>query len=251
MTFKQRIQLQNLKQGEELRMLKSDFEGLEQGVNFPDLVIAKRHRYMGYAGGGEKLPFEIMHEIGAVDFYGYKATYEALGLYLFQLLFSQESYIHLKLTQPQTEIQDLFLHIDRTVVNDFFLKTAPLESLQYDYFREIVEKFPLSGNGFSDRRLAVEDCPIFFFGWSDVQKSYAQERIKYADRLILNVTTDGLCALATLFLDMAAPENKQDEICLEHPSLGFGGTGSNSLEARFWLPNSFGFHGDSLDNLWM
>jgi len=190
-----------------------------------------------------------MYQVGAVDFYGYKSSYEILGLYLFQLLFSKEHYIHLKLTRRQSQIQDLFLHIDRTVVKDIFQKTAPLESVQYDYFREIVEKFPLSGNGFSERRLDVEDCPIFLFGWNDNQKSYAEDRIQYADQLILKINLDGLCALATLFLDMGALENEQDEVCLEHPSLGFGGTGSNSLEARFWLPNSFGFYCDSLDDL--
>ena len=247
--FKKHTQLHNLKQGEELPLLKSDFEGFEQAVPFPDLIIAKRNRHIGYAGGGEKLPFEIMHQIGAVDFYGYKSSYEALGLYFFQLLFSSESYVHLKLTRPQSEIQDLFLHIDRTVVKDPFLKTTPLESVQYDYFREIVEKFPLSGNGFSERRLDDEDCPIFLFGWSDDQKSYSEDRIQHADQLILNLTLDGLCALATLFLDMAAQENVQNEVCLEHPSLGFGGVGPNSLEARFWLPNSFGFFCDSLDDL--
>ena len=247
--FKKHTQLHNLKQGEELHFLKSDFEVTEHVDSFPDLIIAKRNRHISYASAEDKLPFEIIHQVGGVDFYGFKSTYETLGLYLFQLLFFKEQYIHLKLTRPQSEIQELFLHIDRTVSMDLHLKAAPLELVQYNYFKEFVEKFPLSGRGFSDRTIAKENCPIFLFGWSDDQKSYAEDRIQYADQLILKINLDGLCALATLFLDMGALENEQDEVCLEHPSLGFGGTGSNSLEARFWLPNSFGFYCDSLDDL--
>ena len=249
MNYTQHTQLQNLKQGEELAILKDDFEGFEQVVEFPDLVIAKRNRNMGYAGTAENVPFEMLHHIGALDMYGYKSSYEALGLHLFRLLFSQERYIHLKITRQQSEIQHVFLDIDRTVVKDYGLKAQPLVLESYGYFREVIEKFPLSGLGFSHRRLDLGDAPIFVFGWTDYHKSYTEDRVKQADQIILNVTIDGLCALATVFLDMAAAENDRDEICLEHPTLGFGGTGNNSLEARFWLPKSLGFYCQNLDDL--
>lgn len=248
-SFKEHAQLHTLKQGEELSILKADFEGFQQVVTFEDLVITKRNRHIGFVDGDEKLPFEIMHQIGGVDFYGYKSTYESLGLYLFQLLFSNKEYIHLKLPRAQSEIQNVFLYIQRFVSNDFYLKSAPIVYTGYDYFREYIEKFPLSGRGFSERSVKEDACPTFLLACSDYQKNYDAERVKHADQLIISVTIDGLCALATVFLDMAAEENERDEVCLEHPTLGFGGTGANSLEARFWLPNSLGFYCDSLNDL--
>lgn len=247
--FKKHSEIQNQKMGDELAILKSDFEVLQQEVVFNDLIICKRNRHIGYAGEDENLPFEIMHQINGVDFYGYKSSYEALGLYLFQLLFSQESYIHLKITRQQSKIQDLFLHIERNIEQDSFLKSETTIHRQYNYYRASVEKFPFSRAVFSNRILKEDDVPVFLLSCSDYHNNYLQDRIKYTDQLILNVTTNGLCALATLFLDIAATENNQEEICLEHPSLGFGGTGNNSIEARFWLPNSFGFYCDSLDDL--
>lgn len=247
--FKKHTKLQNLKKGEELAIFKGDFKAFKRVITFGDLVLAKRKRNISYADGKEQLPFELTHQIIGVDFYGYKGSYETLGLYLFQLLFSNESYIHIKLTQKQSQIKNLFLHLDRTVTNDFHLKTKPLIPQQYDYFRETIEKFPLSGSGFSDRKVPQEDCPSLLFGWSERSQSYHEDREKLADQLIISVSIDGLCALASVFLDMGAEENKKDEICLENPTLGFGGTGVNSLEARFWLPNSFGFYGENLDDL--
>lgn len=246
--FKQHTPLQNLKQGESLDLLRTDFGEPAPVVTFPDLLVAKRKRNIGFTGD-EALPFEITHQVDAVDFYGYKSSYEALGLYLFQLLFSGKNYIHLKLTREQSKITNVFLYIDRTLAKDSFLKTEALAIRSYGYYREQLEKFPLSGPGFSDRTLAPEDCPVFLFGWSDAQKRYLEDHVQYADQLIIGLTVDGLCALATILLDMAAEENDRDEVCLEHPDLGFGGTGKNSLEARFWLPHSFGFYGDSLDDL--
>lgn len=247
--FKKHSVLKGLIQGEELLLSNTDFKGFEQNLDFNELVITKKNRNIGFVGHNDALPFEINHQVGGVDFHGYKSSYETLGLRLFQLLFSSESYMHLNLSREQSQIRHLFLHLDRTAAYDYNLKTKPLVAEHYTYFREAVEKFPLSGTGFSERCLREEDSPVFLWGWSESNLSYQENRQELADQLIISLTIDALGALATVFLDMAAAENELDEICLEHPSLGFGGTGINSLEARFWLPNSFGFYCESLDDL--
>lgn len=182
--FENHSKLHNLKQGEELSILKTDFKSFKQEVTFDDLVLTKRIRSIGYAGE-EELPFEITQQIGGIDFHGYKSSYEALGLYLLGLLFSTENYIHLKLPREQSEMEELFLYVERRVGNDFSLKSEPQIHTSYEYFRDKVEKFPLSGVGFSERILREEDTPVFLLGWSDYNRSHQPDNVKHADQLIV------------------------------------------------------------------
>ncbi len=113
----------------------------------------------------------------------------------------------------------------------------------FHYFPEAISKFPFK----KENGIPIENTPSFYFGWYN--QSTNIKKASNADQLIIKLNTEALCNLTELFFNIGNKQNKQNEICLEHPLNGFGGVGYNSIEARFWLPDSFGFYSSSLDDL--
>jgi len=214
-----------------------------------DLLIRKYNRAVGYAGG-ENLPFEIFDRINAVEFYAYKFTYTLLGVLLFELLFQNETnYIEIQLPLANSEIKQFYIYLDRK-------NRHPTHQLQiqqketyshFHYFAQEVDKFPLAS--FTKREIIADALPYFGLGCSNFHDSYAKNWIDKADQVILTLTVTSLIQMAELFLDIGLNKNKQSEICLETPLFGCGGVNERSIEARFWLPNSFGFYTEKIEDL--
>ena len=89
---------------------------------------------------------------------------------------------------------------------------------------------------------------MFRFGWAD-NPGMGSQPVEAADQVILEVSPEGLAAMAGLFFDMADPELGRVEVNMEMPLLGCEGTRPLSLQARFWLPGSDYFPYDRLDDL--
>lgn len=244
--------IQALKIDQDLCLTKgcSGFD-LKHPIAINDIIFRKHQRFIGYAGMPD-VPFEINHKVEACDCYTYKEGYTALGLLCFELLFSNRDYIELHMTNEKSDIQQFFIFVDRENHHQFssFLKYSQKESFQsFEYYPQEVEKFPLSQFPQNKRTIEEKDLSTFSFGWSNHQESYTETAIKKADQLILSCSITGLIILGGLFLDMGLETNEQNEICLENPLYGFGGVSAKSIETRFWLPNSFGFYTDKLEDL--
>ncbi len=193
------------------------------------------------------LPFEIIEDVDVVECYTYREELIKLGLILFELLFSNRSYVQLNISHKNSQIKQLFLHPQRGQTNELapFLKTEQREAYSaFDYYFNEVEKFPYSGFPGNTREISDENLPYFSFGCSDPQahiNKTKEEQFRNADQLILSISEIGLAQLGSLFFDIGNIYNPQTEISLENPLYGFGGVDPKSIEARFWLPGSFAF----------
>lgn len=246
-------QLDALESDEDLLINREVLGDFQQNITYASLVLGKKSRNIGFCEPpGVKLPFETEHHLYGVDWYGYKSTFRDLGLAMFSLLFSHENYLAIKLSHPVSAIKILYIYFEKEQVEPSFLRVENQVSYKsYEYFRQMVDKFPFSSAALSGRSLLPIDLPGLNYGWGknrNYNLSY-NEQLQQANQVIVNISAGGLCALGSLFLDISASNSEQNEVCLESPSLGFGGVQENSLETRFWLPGSFGFYCDSLDDL--
>lgn len=222
---------------------------LTKPIVLNDLIIRKHSRTMGYAGG-ENLPFESFDRINAVDFYAYKTTYTTLGVLLFDLLFQNETnWIEIQLPQANSEIKQFYIYLDRENTHP----THELQILQketyshFRYFSQEVDKYPLTS--FTKRGFIANALPHFGLGCSNHHDSFSKDWLEKANQVALTLTVTSLIQMAELFLDIGRNENNQTEICLENPLFGCGGVNQRSIEARFWLPNSFGFYAENIEDL--
>ena len=213
------------------------------------LILRKGSRHITFCSD-ELLPFEVGTQTETVECYAHKTGYTHLGVLLFHLLLSGQSYAEVQLVHSDSAFTRLYLYREQPGPPDPLLSVRHPETYaSYEYIPQKVSKFPFSGHSFSERDIDPKALPSFYLGWSDSRQAYQPNRIEQADQLIVMLDVAGLCALASLFIDMGRADNEQREVCLEHPTSGFGGVGPNSMEARFWLPNSMGFYTDHLDDL--
>ena len=213
------------------------------------IVRKSEHHYDGFFEANE--PFEICNAIEKLDVLAYKSTYQNMGVLLLQFLFSERNYFTIKLTHPNSEIKTLYIYVNRQSPKDFFLEIEqPVIYKSFEYWPSDVTKFAFSQPPFSDRIIPKKSLPLFSYAWSNERDYNTPLRNAKADQLILKLDVTGLCALASLWIDMGRDKNKIDEVCLEHPHLGFGGIAPTSLEVCFWLPGSIAFYNDDLDELY-
>lgn len=221
-------------------------------IKLDSIILRKSRRSISYVGIDDNLPFDINRIAESFDCYTYCQEYIKLGVLAFELLFHNQSYLEFDISHPLSEIKKIFIYQEQYKSSHPFLKIKQKQEYEsYEYFPQKVSKFPFSGGGFSSERdePLKDSLPQFDFGWSNENNSYVDNRVKKADQLIISLNENGICELASLFIDIGRDENKQDEICLEHPTLGFGGVKFNSIEAKFWLPNNIKFYCDNLDDL--
>ncbi len=234
----------NLKiEKEDYTVNKEIFKTTTPKINCNDLIIRKSKRHNSY-GLEKNIPFEIDLITNAVEFFADKVTYVNLGLSLLDVLLGNKSYIEIKITHSNSEIKQLFFYLEKEQITQVILEIDVERTYKtFHYFPEAISKFPFK----KENGIPIENTPSFYFGWCN--QSTNIKKVSNADQLIIKLNTEALCNLTELFFNIGNKQNKQNEICLEHPLNGFGGVGYNSIEARFWLPDSFGFYRSSLDDL--
>ena len=218
---------------------------ISEKIELNDILFRKRCRFIGFAPP-EDLPFEICDRVESFDLYAYKKGYTTLGIILLELLFSHQSYIEINISNNQSEIRQLFVYVDRNNNSVLFpfLKVEQKETFKsFEYFPKKIDRYPFA-DIFDNNSISS-----FHFSCSNYQDIHTKDRIEKADQLILSTSISGLVLIAELFLNIGRIGNKQDEICLENPLYGFGGVSQTSIEARFWLPNSFGFYTEKIEDL--
>ncbi len=232
---------------EESTLLTPGVSGLDisKAVVVNDIIIRKSLRSISYSPP-EDPPFDIIDTLEAFQCYAYKDGYTQLGLLMFELLFSEQSYLELEITQLQSEIQQFFIYVDRNhFANlDPFLKIKQKESYEsYEYFVQKIDRYP----ALLDLQID-QHYPTFRFGYSGdcVANTDIWEK---ADQIIMSTTVPALVQMGALILNIGNEHNQQNEICLENPLYGVGGVSQRSIEVRFWLPLSLGFYADSIENL--
>lgn len=227
-------------------------DDLPERQGFGELVIDRGlARSIGWAGEGPDLPFEILDQVASTDWYAEPEAWRRLGLWLMHLVLSGRDWAGLDLTHPESRIVEVFVVLERPAPRDGLLDwEAPLRVGRVTHMPRRVARHALADAPMGEpRRIAlVEDRPMIRHGWRDQQARY-RGRAEEADQIILSMSLEGAVALAELWLDFAAPGERQDEIDLESPLAGFGGTRPGSIEARFWKPGSFAFYCDRLDDL--
>ncbi len=218
---------------------------ISKPVEMEDMLVRKRVRSMSYTYS-EDPPFEVTDVIEAFDMYGYKETYTLLALLLFDLLFSEQSYMELKLTNSQSEIKQFFVLVYRDQQAGLapFLKIKQKESYEsYEYYVQKIQRYP----ALTDTDLD-EDLPTFRYGYSG---EHVNGRALWdkSDQIIMTASVASLVRMGELFLNIGNDHNQQLEICLENPLYGVGGVSPQSMEARFWLPGSFAFYTQKIEDL--
>ncbi|MBF9045336.1 hypothetical protein HKCCE4037_18510 [Rhodobacterales bacterium HKCCE4037] len=230
---------------EEARFGPEVFPGaLDELTSVGGLVLRGPGRRFVSNADTPNLPFEMVDIALAHDWFAERETYRRVGLWLLHLLFCGRSFAGLRLTHPESRLGTLWVHLEREDARRGGLLRAErrVDYLRYDHFRMPVVRHPFALPG---ERVADADRPMFRFGWSDAGARCAGD-YGAADEMILSLTPDGLCAMASLLMDFAADDNAVDEMNLETPVLGFAATQPLSVEARFWLPGSFGFYAETL-----
>ena len=216
---------------------------LAEHLPFDGHVIRRPTRRISGSADLPKAPFEIQDVSFGHDWYAEAEGYRRISLWLFHVLFSGYDFAGLRLSHDQSQIRELWVLVERPV--SLLKYDAPARVIGYDYYG----RPPIRHAFFGDDRIAQDaDRPLFRFGWSNDAGRFKADPCD-ADQIILAISTEGLAAFAALLLDFASPWSDLDEINLEPPFTGFGGTRPLSLEARFWRPGSFGFWAQSLEEL--
>ncbi len=218
---------------------------ITEPIAIDDMLIKKRNRSISYCLPDDP-PFEVMDSICGFDIYGYRDGYIRLGLLMFELLFSAQHYIEIQITQSKSDCQQLYIHLDRNNQPSLapYLRLKTHESFEsYEYHIRTLERYPYLATHEEDDAL-----PTFRYSYSGGD-AYGIDFMKKADQIIVTTTVSGLVHMAALLLDIGNEHNEQGEIVLENPLYGVGGVSQLSLEVRFWLPGSFGFYTNSLEDL--
>ncbi len=241
-------QLANLKSDKKPFSIERGISGVDITKPIPlhNILFRKGKRGIVDANTSGELPFEICHNLEQPDCYAYKETYTALGIILLELLFSNNHYAQCTIPHKNSEIQQLFFYLDRETHNIRGLHKESLERYgAYCYSPNILEKYPVRAEIDSEEQLST-----FLYGWSEsIAGQYGDAPVMKADQLIVSLTVESLIWLAQLFLDIGNTYNTQTEICLENPLYGVGGVSATSIEIRFWLPGSFAFYTDNINDL--
>lgn len=236
---------------DDLTFTQADFpDTLPDHMTFGGLVLDPGFaRSMSLIGDDDE-PFEIVDQVDGFEAYAEPDGFRQLGIWLIHLLLSGRSWAGVQLTHPTTRITHFYAHALRPVPRDRGLMVAAPQAYQsYEYWPQEVYRHPFADADMSPiHRTEEQDRPFFAYGWSDAQKRTEHDP-DHADQLIFQATPEGIAAMACVLMDMAHPTLGRDEINIEAPGIGFAATQPRSIEGRFWLPNSFAFNCDTLDQL--
>lgn len=233
---------------------KDDFPfPLDALTPFDGMVLdTARIRHLHWAGEGD-LPFEVIDRVRGFDGFAMPEGYRRFGLWLLHLLFSGREWAGLELTHPKSRAATFYAHIQHPAEYLAGLRIGQRATYSgYDYWPQEVTRHAFAGSAMTPvQRLDHEnDRPFFTFGWSQKNIQHQWNYAK-ADQIIFDATPPGIAALAALMIDMAHPSLGRDEVNIEAPVIGYAATQPRSIEARFWLPGSFAFPEDKLDDLWL
>ena len=236
---------------DDLTLSVSDFPAeLPDHTPFDGLVLDPGYaRNLGWAGEDD-LPFGIVDRIRGFEAYAEPEGFRRIGLWLMHLLLSGRDWAGLTLTHPTNRIATFYAHIQHPLPRDHNLKPdGRLRYKSYEYWPQEVWRHPFADATMSPvHRVEEQDRPFFAYGWSS--DDFAdQGDVSKVDQIIFEATPEGIAAMACVLMDMAHPDLGRDEINIEAPHIGFAATQPRSIEARFWLPNSFAFNCDTLDAL--
>ena len=224
---------------------------ISKPIKLTDILFRKKNRSISYTTL-EDLPFEMNYTINAFDCFAYKETYTLLGVLFLELLFSSQSFLELKIQHQKSEFKQLFIYIDREDGELFrdFLEIENKETYKsFEYYSQKVDKFALSQFPQNTRTVSKDNLATFLFGCSDRKYNYSKEFVEKSDQLIISTKITGLIQLSELLLDIGRLKNPLNEICLENPIYGFGGVSNQSVDVTFWLPNSFAFYTEKIEDL--
>lgn len=206
---------------------------------FGNLVLNPNRLYYSSDADPRSAPFEVTHRHPVVDWFAPPEGWQWVGLWLLHLLFSGRQWAGLRLTHPRNrQIRHLFVCCERVGARLYGLEAAtPLGYSAFTYWPRQV-----------NRNLLVDpereaDWPGIYFSWSN-EEARRERRRSRVDQLVVRVTPEGLCMLASALLDFGRSDNDQDEIDVESQLVDRA-----SIAARFWLPGSFGFPETMLDEL--
>ncbi len=199
--------------------------------------------------GAPDFPFEAFDRTQTVAFFAGRDAYRELGVWLLATLLAGRDWGGLRLSHAGTALTHLYVQIVRDRPRDPFLRMTRSVVEEWLYFPQSVGRHPFADPPLGDNgRLDPEDRPMARLGWSDGYVRY-KARPEEADQLLLEVTPEGACALASLLLDFAMPWGEAPEFDLEAPVTGFAGMKPLSLALSFWLPGSLLFPADDLSTL--
>lgn len=236
---------------DDLLITPADFPGaLADHTSFGGLIIDTSYaRSLGWTDEGDA-PFEVVDRSLGFEAFAMPEGFRRLGLWLMHLLFSGREWAGLTLTHPTSRAETLYARIQRPAPRNFKLQSsAPITFASYEHWPQEVCRHPFAGPEMAPvHRVDEEDRPFFAFGWS-LDANVCQWDVTKVDQIIIEATPEGIAALAGLLMDMADPTLGRNEVNMEPPLVGFDATQHRSIEARFWLPNSFAFYCDTLDEL--
>jgi hypothetical protein len=204
-----------------------------------NILFRKSKRSINYGTTPSGLPFEINIVHTALNCYAYKHSFATLGVLLIELVCSNQAYIEINITHPQSEIKQLFFYLEKENESTILRREHAETFDAFDYTVQEVHKFPFSNFRSNPRTIDEDQMPSFFLSCSDRKYLDTEEQTQKSDQLITSLTVKSITQLAALFLDIGNAQNEDDEVCLENPLYGFGGTGKQSIEMRFTLPGSF------------
>lgn len=240
-----------LGEDDDLRFTPGDFPSdLPDHMTFAGLVLDPGFPRSMTAMGDADEPFEILDRTDGFEAYAEPEGFRQMGIWLLHFLLSGRTWAGLALTHPTTRITHFYAQILHETPRDHKLEVAMPQSYSaYEYGPREVWRHPFADAGMAPvHRVDEEDRPFFALGWSKDKRQHEFET-DHADQLIFQATSEGIAALACVLLDMAHPTLGRDEINIEAPLIGFAATQHRSIEGRFWLPNSFAFNADTLDQL--
>ncbi|WP_224816267.1 hypothetical protein [Hasllibacter sp. MH4015] len=240
---------------DDLTFRPADFpDALADLTEFGGMVIDTAFlRSMGWAGdsAGNDLPFEVIGVSHGFEVYAEAEGMRRFGLWLMHLLLSGREWAGLTLTHPTSRARTFYTRIDHPMPRDHKLfGQKPQQFTGYEYWPQEVWRHPFADRAMAPvHRVDPQDRPFFAYGWGAADAHHVDFDPAAADQIIFEATPEGVAAMACLMMDMAHPTLGRDEVDMESPIVGFAATQHRSLEARFWLPNSFAFYCDTLDDL--
>lgn len=164
----------------------------------------------------------------SLHFNAHKETYRFLGLLILSAVFHpQPSNVLVKLKHPESDIKNLLIEFPH-------LQLANLPSgyhtkpFAFEYYPAISWKHPF------DKCVKPENLPCFSLAFMDAFPITDEEWNK-RDTVKMFGSDIGMILFAELLLNVALPQNEEDEYELEGEG-GFRGVGTNSAEVKMFLP---------------
>lgn len=234
----------------EYSFTKADFPDFSGKETFDQLVIYDGgHRNVSFCLD-DQLPVEVIHNNPRAEFLGYKESFLQLGINLVGMVLHQKKVLEISLTHPKSKISKLFMYAEEQIpIQSNFVKYSyQLDIEKFNFFPQEVSRIPFAS--YSKRAILDEHRPGFHYAWADQEENHKQTTPP--DYVVIQAPVEGLLALAELFMDFGRNENKVDEINLETSLYGgMEGSRLGSIETRFWLPGSFLFPEDHLDDIYV